>query len=229
MKSILLIFIVLSVLFVFCDAEKLFRDAPVIEEIMVQPNRVNPFDTVYAHVKATNPEEGSLSYQWSVSPSRGSFLDPLDGSAVRWLAPTVGGDYTFKVVIKNSYKSAEQTGTVKVIEPTAPLVRITSPHDGEYFIQLNEIVIKADALHNNGINKIQLFVNDRFLNEQSGSPTNKYEFSFTPDSTYLGPAEIKIRAIANFSLAAGADSITVNIEGILPVPPHRESSSKKSL
>lgn len=220
MKSILFPLIIFSAFFVSCDAEKLFRDAPVIEEIIIQPNRVNPFDTVYAQVRATNPEEGSLSYQWSVSPSRGLFLDPLDGSAVRWLAPTVGGDYTFKVVIKNSYKSAEQTGTVKVIEPTAPLVRITYPQDEDYFIQLSEIAIKADALHNNGINKVQLYVNDNFLNEQSGSPTNKYEFSFTPDSTYLGLTEIKIQAIANFSLTVGADSVTVNIEGILPAPPH---------
>ncbi len=216
MKHTGLLLIIFSTLFVFCDAEKLFRDAPVVEEINVFPDRVFPFDTVYAQVKATNPEEGALSYQWSVSPNRGIFLDPVDGSSVRWSAPTDGGDYTFKVIIKNAYKSVEKTGSVKVIEPTAPLVRITSPQDGDYFVQLSEIAIKAEAFHNNDINKVQLYVNDVFLNEKSGSTSDKYEFSFTPDSSFLGSTEIKIQAIANFVLTVGADSVMVNIEGILP-------------
>jgi hypothetical protein len=135
---------------------------------------------------------------------------------VRWIAPTIGGDYTFKVNVSNSYKSAERTGTVKVIEAGSPLVRILSPEDGDYFIQLNEITIQSEAFHNNGINKVLLYIDDSLITEKSGTSTNQYNFQFTPDTTYLGKTEIKITAIANYSLTEGADSISVYIEGILP-------------
>ena len=199
-----------------CDPEAIFRNAPVIDLIDISPNRVNPYDTVYATVNATNPEEGSLTFQWSVSPERGPFLDPVDSRSVRWIAPTSGGDYVFKVVVSNSYKSTDRTGTVRVIEGGDPLVRIVFPQEDDYFIQMQEIEIIADAVHNNGIHKVQLFVGDMFISEQSGLSSNSYQFTFTPDSSYLGLTEIKVSAIANFTLTQGADSIEVMIEGIVP-------------
>jgi hypothetical protein len=63
-KAIITFLLTLAAIFLFCDAEKLFRKSPVIEEITIQPKQVNPFDTVYAEVAATNPEEGALSYHW---------------------------------------------------------------------------------------------------------------------------------------------------------------------
>jgi len=133
-----------------CDPEAIFRNAPVIDLIDISPNRVNPYDTVYATVNATNPEEGSLTFQWSVSPERGPFLDPVDSRSVRWIAPTSGGDYVFKVVVSNSYKSTDRTGTVRVIEGGDPLVRIVFPQEDDYFIQMQEIEIIADAVHKKG-------------------------------------------------------------------------------
>lgn len=208
--------LLIALLFISCDADKLFRKAPVIEEINVNPDRVNPFDTVYAEVKATNPEEGSLSYHWSVSPDRGLFLDPIDGIATRWIAPTNGGDYIFQVEVSNSYKSAERTKSVKVVETGVPFVQILIPENDDYFVQLSEIEIQAEAFHNNGIDKVQLYVEDSLIIEKSGSSSNEYSFIFTPDTTLLGKTEIKIEAIANFVPTVGVDSIIVNIEGILP-------------
>jgi hypothetical protein len=199
-----------------CDPETLFRSSPVIDLVQVNPDRVNPFDTVYATVLATNPEEGGLSYAWSVSPSNGIFLDPTDGISVRWVAPTVGGDYEFKVVVSNAYKTAERTGSVKVIEAGNPLVRILSPQQNEYFVQGHEFDIVVDAIHSNGIQKVRLYIGDEFISEQSGVSSNNYQFSFTPDTSYLGITEIKIDAIANFTLNIGTDSVDVNIEGVLP-------------
>lgn len=199
-----------------CDPEAIFRNAPVIDLIDISPNRVNPYDTVYATVNATNPEEGSLAFQWSVSPERGTFLDPADSRSIRWIAPTSGGDYVFKVVVSNSYKSTDRSGTVRVIEGGDPLVRILSPQDDDYFIQTQEIEIVADAVHNNGIQKVQLYVGDVFIGEQSGLTSNTYLFTFIPDSSYLGLTEIKVHAIANYTHTEGADSIEVMIEGIVP-------------
>jgi len=210
------IFLLFWITFMACDPETLFRNSPVINIIQISPNRVNPFDTVYASVVASNPEEGSLSYDWSVSPNQGPFLDPTDGISVRWIAPTTGGDYVFKVVVSNSWKTTERTGSVKVIEAGDPLVRILSPQQNEYFVQWQEIDIMVEAFHNNGIQKVQLFVRDVFISEQSGISSNSYQFSFIPDTSYLGITEIKIKANANFSLTEGADSLNVNIEGVIP-------------
>lgn len=216
MIRVQVILIVLLIICLACDPETLFRSSPVIDLVQVNPNRVNPFDTVYASVIATNPEEGGLSYAWSVSPNNGNFLDPTDGVSVRWIAPTSGGDYVFKVVVSNAYKTAERTGSVKVIEAGDPLVRISSPQHHEYFVQMQEIDIMVDAIHSNGIQKIQLFLRDEFIREQSGLSSNSYQFSFIADTSYLGLTEIKITAIANFTLTSGADSVEVNIEGIIP-------------
>ncbi len=216
MKYKFILTLVIFFALISCDPEELFRNAPVIEEININPDRVNPFDTVYAEVQATNPEEGALSYRWSVSPNKGPFVDPIDRATTRWIAPTIGGDYHFKVEVLNAYKSAEGTKSVKVIEAGEPLVKLLAPKDGDYFVQRSEMEIKAEAFHNNGINRIQLYVNDLLIMEKSGSSTNKYDFDFTPDTTLLGKTEIKIEAIANFVLTVGADSIMVNIVGILP-------------
>lgn len=219
MKDKVCFIIIIFLIFLCCDAEKIFRNAPVILEIRVEPDRVNPFDTVYTMAQAKNPEEGALSYRWSVSPNQGVFLDPVDGSATRWIAPTIGGDYTFKVEVSNSYKSTDRSESVKVIEPTKPVVQILIPKHGDYFVQKNEMEIKAEAFHNNGINKIRLYVNELLEAEKSGTSATQYTLYFTPDSTLLGQTEIKIEAIANFVLTTGADSIIVNIEGIISRKP----------
>ncbi|MBN2364722.1 MAG: hypothetical protein EH225_01050 [Calditrichaeota bacterium] len=216
MKRIMIFSFLIGIHFLNCDPEKLFRDAPVITEMKVYPDRVNPFDTVYAEVEATNPEEGLLSYQWSVSPSAGSFADPVDGSEIRWIAPTTGGDYSIKIIVYNDYKSTEQKKIVTVIESAAPLVRILSPQDGEYLVQWSPTEISLRAIHNNGINRLFFYINDVFQAQQSGGSSGEYVFNFTPDSSLLGKTEIKIEAIANFVTATGADSIMVNIEAVLP-------------
>lgn len=216
MKYRILLTAIMSLCLISCDPEELFRSAPIIREISVTPDQVNPFDTVYAQVQATNPEEGVLSYQWTVSPNRGLFIDAIDGTTIRWIAPTTGGDYTFKVEVSNSFKSAERTESVKVVEAGVPLVKIIAPQDNDYFIQGLEMEIEADAFHNNGINKVQLYARDLLISEKSGTSANRYSFVFTPDTSYLGETEIKIEAIANFTLAVGVDSVMVNIEAILP-------------
>lgn len=209
----LFIFLLLAIA---CDPETLFRNAPTVQLISVTPGQVNPFDTVYAEVNAVNPEEGTLSYQWSVSPEAGVFIDPSDQRTTRWTAPTSGGVYTFKIMVSNDYKSAERSASVTVIEPTIPIVEISSPEDGDYFVQGQEIPIEVEARHSNGINKVRLFVRDNLLIEKSGNPSNNYLFTFTPDSSYLGEAVIKLEAIANFTAASGIDSISIFVEGILP-------------
>ena len=207
------------ILAVSCDPETLFRNAPNVEVISVSPSQVNPFDTVYAEVNAINPEEGTLSYQWSVSPEAGLFIDQTDRRTTRWIAPTSGGVYTFKIVVSNDYKSAERTASVTVIEPTIPIVKILAPENGGYFVQGQEISINVEARHSNGINKLRLYINEIFTQELGGQSSVNYSFSFVPDTAYLGETELEVEALANFTGTIGTDSISVNIEGILPKIP----------
>jgi hypothetical protein len=83
-------------------------------------------------------------------------------------------------------------------------------------VQGQEILIEVNARHNNGINRVKLYIDNVFIREHSGQSSNSYLFTFNPDSSYLGETEIKVEGIANFTAATGIDSILVNIEGILP-------------
>ena len=204
-------------LLIACNPDEIFRKSPVIHEINIEPSdTVFSLDTVYIEVVASNPEEGILSYQWSVSPSNANnFLDPLSNRSVRWIAPSVGQEYTFRVVVSNAYKSTQATESVRVVERVAPIVEILEPEAGDYFVQYGPINIEVRAIHNNGINRIQLFVDDSLFSERSGSSSDLNQFVFIPDSSFLGEVELKIHATANSVLTLGKDFILVNIEPIL--------------
>lgn len=208
-----------GILLISCDAEKLFKKAPVIEELIITPEKaiVHPGDTVFAEVKATNPEEGELTYHWTISPEgEGFILDPVDRAAIRWLAANTAGDYTFKIKVSNSYKSAEQSKIVKVRETSVPVVRIVKPKAGDYLVATIETEVEVRASHNNGIAQVHFYVNDVFQESVTGSSENSYFFGFTPDSGMVGKAELKAVAKAISVATPGADSIEVNVEGILP-------------
>lgn len=205
-----------------CDeAKKILNphQPPVIDNIIIIPpsRKVNPSDTVYFEVQATNPEEGALTYQWSVSPEgKGTFIEGTDKPITRWKAPVQGDTYVFTILVSNAYKSTSQDRSVVVVDLKKPIVNISSPKAGEYFVQLSEIQIVASAIHGNGIEKVELFVNDRKQAEQAGHLADEYQFTFTPDTTLVGQTEIKIEATAKQVQKIGRDSIRVFIEGILP-------------
>ncbi len=205
----------LALFLLSCDAEKLFKKAPVIDSVEL-PERVNQQDTVYARVTATNPEKDALSYHWFVNPDGGVFIDPADGAETRWIARTGGGDYTFTIKVSNSYKSTEKSKIVKVIETGLPSVKIQKPQANAYWIQMHTYSIEVQALHGNGISKVMLYVNDEFQKENSISQNNIYQFTFAPDTSLLGPVKIKAEAIANTTSARAADSVMVTVEGIIP-------------
>ncbi len=222
MKHVTAILIILLFITFSCDeAKKILNphQPPVIDEVIILPTSriVNPADTVYLEVQATNPEEGALTYQWSVSPAeRGTFLESTDKATTRWKAPVQGDTYVFTILVSNTFKSTSQDRSVVVVDLKKPIVNISSPKAGEYFVQLSEIQIVASAIHANGIDKVELFVNDQQQAEQAGHPSDEYQFTFTPDTTLVGQTEIKIEATAKQVQKIGRDSIRVFIEGILP-------------
>ncbi len=200
-----------------CDAEKLFKKAPVIDDVILSKTQANPFDTIRAEVKATNPEDGALSYQWSVSPNSGPIIDPVDSRVIRWIAPTTGGQYTFHVEVSNDYKSADKQKSLRVNDITVPIVRILSPAAGDYWIQTVPVKIECEAYHSNGIKKVEFYINGHMKAEKSGSASDNYAFNFTPDTATVGGTWVRIEAVAANALQTrGADSVRVQVEGIIP-------------
>lgn len=190
-------------------------DPPEIEAIGASHSNANPGDTVMVWVRATNPEEGLMTYSWQ--GTGGKYIEPADKDTVFWIAPLAGGNYELKVTVSNEKKNKSATKIVNVISAQKPLVNILSPAAGAFFVQGQEIEVHAEAYHDNGLQQVELFVNDRLAAQQDYRSDNNYQFSFNSDTIRVGQVWIKVQAqVFDQPQNVNADSITVFIEGILP-------------
>ncbi len=200
-----------------CDPEKIFgeKKPPEVGEIQSDDADliVMPLDTVRFWVQATDPENGTLSYDWS--KSGGQFLGSVTGSEVTWVAPAVGGSFKISVKVSNAEKDVTKETRITVQSPFAPFVRITDPADGFFAVQWENVPVKFQASHANGIAAVELHIRDTLVQTFAGHPGSDYEITW-PVNQDAGPAELKIVAIANVTSAAGADSVQVTIEGLVP-------------
>ncbi len=220
MKTILKITFI-STLLVACDKVGEIIDEgkyekPVINSVDASPNNVNPGDTVTAIVEATNPEEGLLTYSWS-APDGGLFIQPANHDTAFWIAPFTGKTYTLKVTIRNEQKSNSGSDEVTVVSSVKPLVNVSSPTNGSYFVQNEDINIILTAYHDNSLAFVRLFVNDIQQGEESYNASNNYTFSFKTDSSMIGDVPIKVVAGAFDQPGnTGFDLVVISVEAILP-------------
>jgi len=217
-----LVYVIIAgfILFTSCDVEKLLKttEEPEVSNIFSDASGyiVQPMQTTRFWVIATNPEEGVLSYQWSVSG--GEIIGSRQNDTLAWRAPVTGGQYSVSVKVSNSDKSVTRSREISVPSLNAPQVDITAPKSNEYLVQESTVIVNATALSENGIFQTDFFVNDSLVSSQSGNSANNYEFSWTIHEK-AGPAEVKISATANTAnqiRLEGRDSIIVNVEGIIP-------------
>ena len=134
---------------------------------------------------------------------------------MRWRAHVKGDDYVIQVTVSNQDKSVNRSKTVTVISLDKPVVNIIYPKEQDYLVQFDTVVLEAEAFHDNGISTVELFINDSSITEVDGKSSNKYEFNWVVN-TAAGEAEIKVAAKARVTSASNADSLTVNIEGVIP-------------
>ena len=207
-----------------CDPEKLFKtkQPPDVGKIQTDAENftVDPGDTVNFWVEASNPEEGELNYEWSVKDRDGNHVGVFIGSSktenVKWKAPINGGRYDVQVEVSNNDESVIKTETLTVLSLVAPLVNILSPEPDDYLVQYQNLTIHTEIIHPLGIYQAILVVNDTLSIEViSGNSSESYNFTWKVN-VGAGTAEIKIIAEANRTGAIGADSINVNIEGVVP-------------
>ena len=218
MKNKIILFLILSILLFGCEAaEDLFkeRQAPEINSIVSDKGwTISPGDTLSITVTASNPEDGELTYKWTVSA--GSIVDGAYESTLIWKAPLIGGPYSIEIEVSNEYKSNTENVTVEVASSLNPYVKINSPSTGEYLIQHTTYNIKFDATHNNGIAQIYIYVNNQVTDSLVGTTTTT---SYNKDwviTQSAGNTEIKIEAISRLTAKSGFDRVNVSIEGILP-------------
>lgn len=190
--------------------------APELDEqgVVLSADSVYPMDTVTASIKAVNPEDGPLYYEWSAA-GNGRFIEPADKDTVYWIAPLDGDTYRIKVEVSNEKKSVEAHKDIVVNELTKPLVNILKPEEGTYFVQQESVEVEAYAYHNNGLTIVRLFVNDLKKDSVNCHIADIYKFKFKTDSTMVGTTNIKIEAESTSGIT-NADYVTINVEEFIP-------------
>lgn len=208
---------VLFMVFLACDA-KLFEteeDPPVVSAVFTTLSNAQILagDSAEFWVEASNPGSGNLRYDWNKSV--GEFLSAPDKDSIKWRAPFRGGDVTIEVKVSNDDKSTTKNKEFIVVSLDTPAVNILSPKKEAYLVQYETIEIEAEAFHDNGVSYVEFFVNDKPIKILDGELSTQYKISWLNEAP-AGIAEIKVTAVASITRIMGIDSITVNIEGVIP-------------
>ena len=204
---------------VACDA-KLFETeeeppAPEVSKIFTSLSIREIFagDSAKFWIEASNPGEGSLSYNWN--KSGGEFLSAPNQDSIMWRAPFEGGEQTIEVNVSNNDKTVTKSIPIEVISLDIPVVHIVYPKEDAYLVQYETIELKAEAFHDNGISYVEFFINDSSLGILDGKSSNIYTKSWL-NRALAGRSEIKVTAVARSAVTEGFDKVGVNIEGVIP-------------
>jgi hypothetical protein len=212
-----LIFIIIIIFFACDVAEDLVTDRKAPNVGPIQSNvgfdNVNPGDTLELSVSATNPEDGDLSYEWSANG--GNIIGSINEIIIRWRSPLNGGTFRISVKVSNDYKNTTKFVDIEVWSPFNPYVNINFPTDGSYLIQHTHTDLNFDAVHNNNIALIYIYINDQIVDSMDGLQQSNYVYEKWNVDNPAGDTKIKVEAISTNYLF-GSDSINVIIEGIIP-------------
>ncbi|MEE9117791.1 MAG: Ig-like domain-containing protein, partial [Calditrichia bacterium] len=189
--------------------------APEVSEIFtsLSNSRILAGDSTEFWVEASNPGSGSLHYDWNATD--GYFLSPWDTEHIKWRAPFQGGIETIEIRVSNDDETIHKSKDITVVSLDTPVVNILSPKNDAYLVQFETIELVAEAFHDNQISVVEFFVNDKSIEILGREESNQYKVSWLNEAL-AGNAEIKVTAVASITGIMGIDSITVNIEGVIP-------------
>jgi len=186
--------------------------SPEIQSLELDRYELDPGETVTATVSATDANGQTLSYEWTVSG--GQLLPPLDRSQINWKMPAVGGVYRITVKVSNDEKSASRSVNATVRSLVNPVVKILSPSEGSRWLQHTNLPVTAQARHDNGIAKVDLFLNGSHKATLNGRSDGQYAFTIAIEEP-AGPAKVRIEAVANVTGQVGIDSVAIVIDGVV--------------
>jgi hypothetical protein len=186
--------------------------SPAIQSLELDKYELDPGETATATASATDANGQALSYEWTVSG--GQLLPPLDRSQVKWKTPVVGGAYRITVTVSNEEKSASRSVSATVRSPVGPVVKILSPSEGSHRMQHTTLSVTAQARHDNGIARVDLFLNGILQATSNGRTDARYDFTCALEEP-AGPASVRIEAVANVTGRVGSDSVGIVIDGLI--------------
>ncbi len=195
--------------------EQLANRNPVIKEMTFSADTSYVFvgDTLDFSVDASDPDGDELFYTWTATD--GYFIDK-SGPAISWVAPENEGRYDVEVAVRDQNEGeAKESVTVTVLENREPSVFISFPQNGNVFVGLGQITVKAQAAPVEFINRVEFFFNDRFLGSDKYLP---FEQTLDLDGRN-GRHKIHVIAYRTVpSVRMASDSVYIMIEGVVPVP-----------
>ncbi len=199
--------------FISCNViDKLANTPPIIEAIIAEKTICSVGDTVWVKVEATDAEEDPLTGSWIAD---GGFFINAQGLKVEWVAPKTAGYYTLQVTVRDDKGGQnEDRISLTVLPQEKPTVRIVRPEDGAFLTALGNLTIEVAAEPVDFVG-VDFYIDGTKRLSDSSPP-------FIMDWPLAGICGMmRIKAIA-FRLDAthiwAADSIRVNIEGVIPVP-----------
>jgi hypothetical protein len=199
-----------------CKLDELIKDIdpPQVSNIFTTAESfmINPGDTALFWVKATDPQDESLTYKWTLGV--GEIIGSAQSDTLTWKAPLSGGNFPVAVKVSNSEKSVTKSDNITVISFIRPYVKIIHPTASDYLVQYQPASIEARAYHDNGLTQVQLWINDIMVTGQSGVTALDYQFAWDGVAP-AGLIEIKVSAISKITALTGSDSIRIPLEGIV--------------
>ena len=213
-------FLLCGCILVCCGVvEKLQNKEPVIKSITASRYKIAPNDTTTLMVKASDADNDELTYTWNHF-NHGRFVDDNVGDKVVWEAPQKGQNYTIEVTVNDPH-DGKATGQIEltVISEDKPIVEIISPTSEQYLVGYGVQTIKANASHENGIDRVEFYIDDVHVGTDNlNRDREPYEYNWKLDGL-SGNKEIKAVAFGRFpNVPPGADSIVVNVQGVTGVP-----------
>jgi hypothetical protein len=202
-----------------CNLEDLVNDAvgpdpPNVGNIVSDAAdfKVYPLDTARFWINASDPQGEQLQYQWRINA--GEIIGPGGRDSLIWRAPIAGGNYILSVEVSNSAEKVTRSETIKVVSVSEPKVGILQPEHNAFLVQHTSLTVKASALHENGIQAVEFWLDDTRIPISPVQTQDTYAFEWQID-TAPGQHELKVRAIAQLTGTAGSDSIMVFVEGMI--------------
>jgi hypothetical protein len=218
MKAVIISLLCLVVLeFSACGLDELMKtiEPPQVSNIFTTAESfmVNPGDTALFWVDATDPQDETLNYKWTLSA--GIIIGSAQRDTLHWKAPLSGNIYPIKVEVSNSEESVTRSENIIVITSDLPYVKIVEPAKDEYLVQYQPVIISTKAFSNYGINTVYLWINDNLMLSQPGDVSVQF-YKFDWDGVApAGVIEIKVTAVSQITAMTGSDSIRVPLEGIV--------------
>ena len=86
---------------------------PVIDSLVLSSSNVTPGATITATVTAHDPDAGdTLSYAWTVSPSKSGVFSAPTAATTNWTAPTTAGAYTLTIAVTDTHGGTASASVV---------------------------------------------------------------------------------------------------------------------